>query len=204
MAWSDLVDIMGSFPGGGWGMGAAGLGLGADATAYVRNLQEQQRLRNLYNKLYNPTKLAEGAAQLMPQMSPAAIAQFNRGVDADFATRSGGAQGGATVKNSQDAWAARTSADWFKALDVYRESLGGARGTVTQPQQPLGGLMNIMQLLFKLKGSQQTPTPSGIATPPGAAGPSLNFDPTLNTSGLYGAQPAEDPMRTFGFPGGVE
>ena len=180
----------GGMPYGGVGAGIGALGLGADAYAFYENQKRQQSLQKIYDILYNPNKLAAYAGKLMPQYSPLAMQQFNRGVNANWASATGGAPGGASVRNTADAWAAQTSSDWYKALAGAEGSLRGASGAATsQPQQPLGALTNIMQLLFKLKGSQQTPTPSGIATLPNASGGQYNAgSPSLESPPLLGAE----------------
>lgn len=137
-----------------FGGGAAALGAGADAYSFSQQLQRQQALQKIYEMLQNPQKLAAYAGQLMPQYSPAATGAFNRGVNANWASMTGGAPGGAAAQFSADAWAKLISSDWFNALSGARGALGGATGAI--PGAPQGGnLGSIMQSLAALQRIRQ-------------------------------------------------
>lgn len=128
------------------GLGLAGLG---DIWSFIQNLQRSNSLRNVYQILQNPAQLAAYAGQLMPTLSPQAMAVFNRGVNANWASLTGGAPGGAAAQYGSDAWAKLVSENWANALRAALGGLGEASGTAYRyPQSPmgaLGGLTNVLK-----------------------------------------------------------
>jgi len=146
-----------------FGGGAAALGAGADAYAFSQQLQRQAALQKIYAMLASPQKLSAYAGGLMPQYSPAAIGAFNRGTNANWASMTGGAPGGAAAQFSSDAWAKLTSENWATALQRAIQGLTGATGAI--PGAPQGGnLGSIMQSLAALRRIQQGGGGGGIAS----------------------------------------
>ncbi len=140
-------------PQGIWQGGGAALGAGSDLFAWIENYRRQEAIRNIFNQLQSPQKLASYAGNLMPQYSPAAIGAINRGVNADWASMTGGAPGGAAQQFLADAWAKLISQNWANALGAAQGGLSQASQTAgSLPQSPLGALGGIMQKLAALRG----------------------------------------------------
>lgn len=134
--------------------GGSALGLGADAYAFSEQLARQQQLQKIQAMMGSPQKLSAYAGALMPQYSPAAVGAFNRGTNANWASMTGGAPGGAAAQFSSDAWAKLTSENWAVALQRAIQALTGAAGTI--PGAPKGGnLGGILQALAALQRIRQ-------------------------------------------------
>lgn len=150
--WGDLFGIPLEWLGGG----AAAMGAGADAYAFSQQLQRQKAIKSLYDTLANPNKLAAYAAKLMPQMSPAAVGTFNRGVNANWSQMTSGAPGGAAAQFSQDAWAKEATRQWFESLGLGRGALTGALGAIPGAPQGghFGGILQSMAALLRIRQGQ--------------------------------------------------
>lgn len=174
------------------GGGAAALGAGADAYSFSQQLQRQQALQKIYAMLQNPNKLAGYAGHLMPQYSPAATGAFNRGVNANWASMTGGAPGAAAGQFNSDAWAKLTSENWATALQRAIQGLTGAAGAIpgAAPGGHLGGILQSLAALQKLRQGGKPTNDWGLTltSPDASAGQAVPqgslVDPSFNMSGL--------------------
>jgi hypothetical protein len=151
--------------------GSAGLGFGSDLYSFIQNLQRQQNMQKIYDILGNPQKLAGYADSLMPQYSPAAKQLFNSGVNANWASTTGGAPGGAATANTANAWAGLASQNWQAALQQAISALTGGGGVAhALPQNPLGatgGILKSLAALSQLRGQGQTGLAPSYTAPQG-------------------------------------
>src|SRR5437899_6349409 len=93
------------FPGGWWGVGATGLGAGADVYQFIRQEQQRQALQRIYDILANPNRLAGYVNKFFRPMGAAENTAVQRDLGANWATMTGGAPGGAPNQYVADALA---------------------------------------------------------------------------------------------------
>lgn len=132
--------------------GATGAGIGSDIFSLIGNIQAGNRASRVSDIMTNPNKLAAAAAKLYGGLSGPARDAAGRDLNAQWASATGGAPGGAQAQFLADAFAKIESQGYMDALSRYISSVGGAPGLPTSPMGATGNVLRSLAVLSQLRG----------------------------------------------------